>query len=296
MLQDFSYENDVQVLVATHAPDFICECPVDSVLWIDREQSAASSIDQVQQMLVDLGAITAADALSPGDIQKIMFVEGEADRRFLRRVVAKLNPDFDTDGLTIAKLPSGKSSANAMSAVNELLKSFNRSDIPIVCVVDNDWQLLGDENTDTDRIVTLPRKEIENFLIEPELLADAFKSISRDGAILTRDDMSRIVDEACEEQREYVRCRLIGPYRDSLDSHVASATQEERATTWFNKSWDDPSWRLASVPGKKVLRSVRRRVQQEYKVTLTAGALLDCMQAPPCDLAACVEVICDAMC
>jgi len=63
MLADFSQEQGVQLVVATHAPDLISELPLESLVWIDRTRSEAGKTNSLAAFLSDLGALSKADAI-----------------------------------------------------------------------------------------------------------------------------------------------------------------------------------------------------------------------------------------
>ena len=114
MIQDFSYEHGIQILVATHAPDFISECDVDSIIWVDKDANAGRSASEMSRILVDLGSLKPSEVFESDAQAKLLFVEGNTDKRVLSDFLKKVAPELDLDSIRIAKLPSGKSSSVAV--------------------------------------------------------------------------------------------------------------------------------------------------------------------------------------
>ncbi len=101
MLLNYAAENDVQIFAATHAPDFIAEVPVESLVWIDRAKTEGIACSGIGRFLIDLGAITKAEAIRAFGADKILFVEGSLDRGVLTQLIdcsGKKNPFKDGFG------------------------------------------------------------------------------------------------------------------------------------------------------------------------------------------------------
>lgn len=300
LLTDYAEENDLQILIASHAPDFISELPVESLVWIDRTQKKGLTCNEVGRLLVDLGAMTKADAIRSCGADRVLFVEGSFDIAVLRELLslsAGQNP-CDDPQVIVAKLPSGGGSAAHLRAFEAMSRSALRLPIKVACIKDKDYDILEGEVSEATEgsdplLLVLPRKEIENYLVEPSVLASAAGDAARKRTDRTGADVSvpTQADLATELQdilnrvaiREQVRWQVIHRYRDSLEGDLDGSTKEKKADEWFQAQWSDPKWRLAHCPGKAVLKEVRDWCQQHYSLTLTKRCLLDALSGPPAD-------------
>ena len=110
MLTQYAVENETQVIVATHGPDFIAACPVDALVWVDTQLREGRRCSDLGRTLADLGSITKADAARAYGANKILFVEGSLDQNVLRQLFGlsrRKNP-FDYGSVIVANLPGGK--------------------------------------------------------------------------------------------------------------------------------------------------------------------------------------------
>jgi hypothetical protein len=141
----------------------------------------------------------------------------------------------------------------------------------------------------------LRRKEIENYLLEPAIIAAAASSAAKSRSEYTktavqapseadiRAQLNIIFDSA--EIRDLVRFQVLPRYRESIEPKNDPATREAAAEAWFNARWSDFDWKLRNSPGKKVLAALRTWCQQTYKLTLTATQIAQHITEIPPDLA-----------
>lgn len=301
MLLDFSVENNRQVFVATHAPDFIAETPVESIVWIDRTQREGRRCSDIGRVLADLGAISKADAVRAYGANKILFIEGSFDRAALERLLGLAGGMnlFADPSVLIGTLPSGKGDAIHLRTFGELLRNVFKLDVAIACLTDNDYDLgTSDANRallgQSPLLLSLGRKEVENYLLDAQALAGAMavaaerRNERTDGAVAppSRDVVSAKLAEIINEKviRDTVRLQLVPQYRETLDRSLDASTREAKAEQWFQERWNDEQWRICHCPGKAVLKKVREWCTNEYGLTLTTKALTDAVTACPSDI------------
>jgi energy-coupling factor transporter ATP-binding protein EcfA2 len=303
MLLDFSEENGRQVIVASHAPDFIAEVPVQSLVWIDRSQTAGVRCNQLGQVLVDLGAIAKADAVRACGADKILLVEGGLDQEVLRRLMALARKrDLWLDAkVLIAKLPSGKGDKAHLRVFRDLLRETLRMDPMIACVTDNDYELAnaavsGNQDDDGPLVLAIGRKEVENYLLDPPVIATAAaaaaarRRTARTGEPVTAPDVSQVKETSAaimqdDEIKARVKYQVVWRYRQSLSSKLDEATRGRQADEWFDERWRQEEWRTNNCPGKLVLRKLREWCQSQFGLTLTDKLLIENLPACPQDIA-----------
>ena len=295
MLWAHAVEKGVQVFTATHSPDFIAEVPVESLVWVDRTKERGQPCSEVGRVLVDLGAITNADAIRAYGADKILFVEGSLDRRVLAQLFALSDhkDPFADETVIIATLPHGKGDVVHVRLFQQLLQETLNLSMRVACLTDNDYDLQqtsGDAPGDEEQVLLLRlgRKEVENYFLESQVLAKAGELSARrrqersgvavnfPSAQETGQYLAGVLDSA--EVRNIVRYQVVPRYRETLDPHLARPTKEEKAETWFEESWQDGDWRLRNSPGKKVLRRLRDWFQREFALTLTDATLLEALR------------------
>ena len=295
MVQDFAYDHDIQVLVATHAPDFISECDVESIIWVDKTDHKGRQATELSKVLVDLGAIKPSEAFDSNATSKLLFVEGETDKRVLSTLLQRVDPQLDIKSVRIAKLPSGKSSAVAVPMAVAMLRNQGLAEFKVACLVDKDWKI-GKETTELpEHVFELPVKEIENILLDSAAVLNAVKNelVKREKEVPSNlyERIKQFTEKACESERASVCGQLRWKYRENLSPSLDHSTREKEADQWFEKQWSDPEWRLQVVGGKKVLKSVRRQLQTEFGVTITNSAILNGLSQLSDQLSRCLKQV-----
>lgn len=277
MIQDFAYDRGVQVLVATHAPDFISECDVESIVWIDKAERTGRQATELSKVLVDLGSIKPSEAFDSNASSKLLFVEGGTDRRILAPLLQWVDPQLDINSIRIAKLPSGKSSKIAVPMAVAMLSNQGIAEFKVACLVDRDWDL-REETEFPEHVFELPVKEIENVLLDSgaisKVVANELSRREKEVPSHLYERTEQIIQEACELERVNVCGQLRWKYRDSLPSSLDPSTREQKADQWFEEKWSDPQWRLQVVGGKKVLKTVRRQLTTEFEITTISNSAI----------------------
>lgn len=308
MLLDFAAENGVQVIIATHAPDFVSEMPVDALVWIDRNRQEAHRANKLGQVLADLGNATSADAVRAYGADKVLFVEGTLDRQTLEQLLGPFctpNP-FTDPTVLLASLPNGKGDARHLNLFSALLRDTFRLNVRMAAVVDNDFDFTqvsagAVAHSAEPMTVSLPRKEIENFFIEPAVFARALVAAADERRQFTGHDVA-VPDEAevrlqldqllnSPEYRDSVKWQIVPRYEDSLDSRLDVPTRRQRGEEWFEQKWNDAMWRIRNCPGKKVLAALRKWAQATYSLTVSNAKLCNACREVANDLNGTATVI-----
>jgi energy-coupling factor transporter ATP-binding protein EcfA2 len=306
MLLDHTLENQVQVFVASHAPDFIAEVPVEYLSWIDRTKNEAGVCNSVGSFLVDLGAMTKADAVRASGADKILFVEAGLDQKVINQFVDKYykeSPErrnlFDDSTVIVAKLPSGKGDREHLQAFQRLIREVFDLDVKIACIVDNDYDfpensLEEHSGGSAPLLLALKRKEIENYLLDPDVISRAAKDVAKNRELRTQRTVdyptlqeiqgriSQLLNSP--EIHDIVYDRIVPKYRATLNSELDDVTKEERGRQWFADNWSDLDWQIRHCPGKMVLAQMRKWCQEQYSLTLTSQKLISALQQYPEDV------------
>jgi len=306
MLVDYAVEENRQVIVATHAPDFIAEFPTDSIVWIDRRQDGGKRCEALGRVLVDLGAISKPDAVRAYGADKVLFVEGTLDAKVLGRLVSLANGrnPFDDPSVIVAKLPNGKGDIAHLGTLPGFLREAWKAETTVACVVDNDYELAPDSTQTAAApgetlVLRLGVKEAENYLIAPAVIKAALDQaatrwLERTGeqpGVPTEEEVRAKLNSLLQlpEVERLVRNQLRPRLRRKLPNNLDDSTREERGDQCFDELWSNESWRTANCPGKQVRAQLRSWCQSEYKLTLTDDDLVaGLVQCPP-DLARIAE-------
>ena len=187
--------------------------------------------------------------------------------------------------VVVAPVPSGKGGAVHLEMFRRLLQETFRLKTKVACILDADYELRTTNDSPSSEVLklVLPRKEIENYLICPEVLARASDELVQKRRARTRENVQvpgvaewrakigEILDQ--RDIRDTVRYQVIPQYQGTLDRKVDRSSALERSERWFDEQWRNPDYRLRACPGKKVLAELRKWCQSAYKISLTPGTL-----------------------
>ena len=176
-------------------------------------------------------------------------------------------------------------------------------DITLACIRDRDFDISApsEESSEGILIATLDRKEAENYLFDPKVLAEAFRTQAGRREQRKGEQIASVTEQQFQEQldailqkpevREKVRYQVVPQYRNSLSPDRDDSTKEQMADEWFKEQWADPEWRICFCPGKQVLGSIRSWCQNEFGITLTDRALCEAITECPADIKQVAEKI-----
>ena len=126
------------------------------------------------------------------------------------------------------------------------------------------------------------RKEIENYLLEPEPLDRAIRRALRDRNRRTGEDVEYDFDvieeleKITDTTKEYVISQLVAK---RLDYEKAKGTNASTITNkvleMVGSKWNLLSERMALVSGKEVLGKFRQRVQDKFAVNISDVKIID---------------------
>ncbi len=206
---------------------------------------------------------------------------------------------FKDSSVIMAELPSGKGDKKHLTVFQELLRELFKLDVKIACITDNDYDLAlscEEERVDNSKplFLRIGRKEIENYLLDPNTIAEAAASLAEDRkkhigtdvryptAEEVKQAVSKILNKT--EIRTTVKCQTVPQFRETLDNKLDPSTKEREGEKWFDKQWQDENWRIRNCPGKEVLSLLRTWCQNEFSLSLTNRRLVDNLKDCPEDI------------
>lgn len=288
-----SAQHGKQIILTTHAPDFIEELPLDSLFWIDRSKQAARKAADVGEVLVDLGAISHSLAMQFIGSDTLVFVEYPDDGRIICAFM-KLCGFDDLAKRTVFLPLHGFGDSKYVRGVERVITRRLRANVAMAVIVDPDFRqdASGVELDGNVLLLTLPWKEIENaFLfdalawhkaVEVQLRQRAMSSgrdtepIPTEREILMQIDLLLNDAEVLREtKRRWIEQQLVtSPTDDSVDIERALSAE-------FDEKWAVSEWRKKVCSGKVVVRKLRSWLGTEYRVeSITERPLLEYYRPP----------------
>ena len=282
------------IVLATHSVEIMSEADPSEILLVDKSRQSARrlrDVEGVQQALDNIGSIQNITLTELARNRRLLFVEGLHDYKIIRRFAKLLGFTELAAGSGMTALESG--GFESWSRVEALAWGFQStlgSELNIAAVYDRDYRC-GEESTTLkvrlEKKIKFAhfhdRKEIENYLLSPQVLERAARRAvdereRRTGVAAVADlDIAGMLESVtagfkpdCSGQ--YIS-KYYGYFKAEGKDHAALASE---ALTIFERKWANLESRLEIVPGKDVLKAIRDRFQKSYGATLTDWRIVDC--------------------
>ena len=285
-------ESGPDVLMATHSSEIVAEADANDVLVIDKTQRSAKRVrspEGIQTALGSLGSIHTVTMTNIAQTRRVLYIEGE-DFQVLRRFARRLDLNELASAVGIAPFSlGGFPTLQRLKSVTLGVSESIGAPTLFAGIFDRDFrpdeeinELLESFDSALELAVILERKEIENYLLIPAALEKTLDNLLRDRARRNGEPatagkpIAELLQEITAAMKTEVQSQYIAKRVDFL-RHTGkdSSTISREAIEIFDRHWNDDRLRLHIVPGKRVLRELFSRVQNEYKVNLSTAKIID---------------------
>jgi energy-coupling factor transporter ATP-binding protein EcfA2 len=277
-----------QSIIATHSIEIMAEVEPEQILVVDRRRVTsrfAASLPAVQNVIERFGSIHNIQLTRLWSAKKCLLVEGK-DLDLLIRFQRTLFPLSEEPFDTIPHMSiGGWGGWNYAIGSSMLLKNSGGQTISVYCIFDSDYHteqdISGRKSLALKREVRFQiwrRKEIENFLLNPEVLHRiiAFE-ISSGKPAPKVETVVAALDVAAQELRDQCTDAISEELWKSKAAD-GPAKANKMARTIVADSWKTLEQRLSIVSGKAVLSKIFEWSQKSFGVSLSAVKIATLMQ------------------
>ena len=266
-----------QTIIATHSVEIMAEVESKNIITIDkksRKMSYADDIKAVQKIIDDMGSVSNLSLARIGASKKCIFVEGK-DLKLLSKFADILYPQL-TESISVLPHVSlgGFNNLNEAFGAAKLFYDETEGSIKCICILDSDYfpNDLLEEKIRLSRENKLDlhiwkRKELENYLIEPEVLfrMTMLPETERERFFLKLEELVNclkedVFDQYSEHLVKYTKC--------------AFSTANKETRLLLEKNWTTLDKKLALVSGKKMIKVINRWMRDEYGVSCSVTKIL----------------------
>lgn len=281
------------ILLATHSTEIMSEADPSEILLIDKRKRAAErlrDIEEVQAALDLIGSIQNITLTQLARNQRVLFVEGLDDFRILRRFATKMGLTELSTAVELTPVESGGfSSWERIRGLSWGLEKTLRNALHIGAIFDRDYwsdeelaKIVSELNEHLEFAHIHSRKEIENYLLVPDVLERAFKKGLAERArrsvdeLIQEESIAQILDRITTPLKNVIQAQYISK-RSKYFKHsdIDPATLTSDTIERFERKWCDLNTRMEIVPGKQVLRTLREELQSKYGVNLTDYRIIE---------------------
>ncbi len=270
-----------QIIIATHSVEIISRVEPDCILEInkkDRTMHYAADSKSVQAIIDDIGGMQNLALLNLGRKRKCLFVEGK-DMYYLNRFNELLyGSQLDIPSIAFG----GFSKISRVYGASNLFYNETSNQILCYALADRDYRdpiivknVMEEALKEHLNLHVWEKKEIENYLIVPEVLYSLIPSkfnISYDEFIVT---LEKIIDQ----QKDSVFDSISGQYRIdckelSEGQQWDTATCNQRARTFLSKNWTSLENKISIVGGKEFLSILAKYYKDNYHFSISAKKII----------------------
>ena len=283
-------------MIATHSTEIISEADPGDIVVINKKGRSAKRIKnptQLQSIFSVLGSNLNPTLTQLAKSRRAVFVEGK-DFQILSAFARK-----------VGKQPLANRSDFAVIAVEGFnparVLNFSQgieltlgTDIRKAVIFDKDYRvtdevkgLLAEFQEFTALAHIHQRKEIENYLLDPNVIKRAIERkveerVRRSGKEIDfSENVESILHELSSRMKTKVNAQILSKgarYLKSIKRGLDEATIDEQLIEYFNSKWSTLMTRLEIVPGKELLSSLNEYLQEKYSISLTKSLIVDSMK------------------
>ena len=281
------------VLIATHSIEIVSEAEADEIVLIDKHRASAQRIRQPSK----LGAVFSAlgSNLNPvltqlAKTHRAVFVEGK-DFQIISKFARKLKKLTVANRSEFAVIPVDGFNPERVRNFKIGIETTLGREISAAIILDRDYRsnserdtLINGCNTFCDHVIIHNRKEIENYLLVPEVLDRAAERKVQEQT--RRSGIKQVFSPQAKEclhsflqtHRHHITAQYLKCARQFARSHsprTDESTITEKTLAEFESSWERP---LDMIPGKDAISGFNELLQDQFGISVTTTAVIDAMR------------------
>lgn len=279
------------ILVATHSTEIVTESYANEILIVDKEKSRAKRIkdpSNLSDVFSALGSNINPILTQLGKTRRVLFVEGK-DFQLIGRFARRLSSHRVGNRSDFAVVPLEGFNPEKMKNLKLGMETTLGVNILSALILDRDFRsdaerdaIRADCATVSEYVEIHDRKEIENYLLVPDAIDRAVVRALGKRQSKTKQFptpwAADVLNEFTDAKKVYVQSQYLGQARifgrkATPGRHENDINQE--VLTQIESAWTSGKERL--VPGKDALTFINQRLQRDFNVSVTPGAIIDAM-------------------
>lgn len=290
------------IVIATHSTEIISEVEADSILNVNKRFRSAKRIKdthELQKVFSVLGSNLNPTLTQLAKTRRVVFVEGK-DFQIFARFARKLGLNAVANRAHFAVIPVDGFNPQKVKDFSSGMEITLGTKLLKIVIFDRDYrsseeikQIITDLQKFCWHTVVLRKKEIENYLFEPEAISRAIKRKLTDRGKTATDlepaDIEALLMQLSESLKNKVQSQLViatQQFEKRKHPEHHASTVSEKAMNEFDTQWTVFENRMNLVPGKDVLSLLNHHFQNSHHCALTTGAIVDAFATS----AVCLEI------
>ncbi len=282
VLRNNSQNFGLQVLLATHSKEIVNYVDPGELLVVDRKRLELRGLGEHESaisVLESLGSVDSIDAYQVITQRKVLLVEGASDQRILRALAAKRGKHVFEGADRLVVIETGGESTPTARSDLAILERMVGNKVQSIQLLDRDARLdqfVEAAEVDSPRPMHVWRRDsIESYLVIPPAVARIVHARKPEHDLAA---IQTFVEAACDavvvELREETFDRVATRYRRDVINCESRNVEPTEANQAAREATNGPELLPRLTHGKRLLASIRRRVQDEYGVSFGTQALI----------------------
>lgn len=277
-----------QVIVATHSVEIMSEVSPEEILVVERvlpQSVFAGSVPAVQTAIEELGGLASYQASKLTSASRFLVVEGD-DRDMLREFYyATLSESADPFDSIPYTETGGWGNLKYAVGSSKALRKANGESVTTYCIMDRDYHTvseiqkkLAEASRNKVQLHIWQRKEIENYLLIPELIHRFISSRMPTGLRPpTTEDILTEIDRITDRLKTTIFDAMAHEfYAEDRNRGIPGANQMVRQV--LDPLWETRDGRLTVVGGKAVLKQLSSWSKSKFGVSFSDKNLARTLQ------------------
>lgn len=283
------------IIIATHSTELISEADLNDILLINKTNQSGKRIkdpSQLRDIFQVLGSNLNPILTQIAKSRKVLFVEGK-DFLVFSKISRLLGFDQVANRSDFAVVPVEGFNPTRLNAFKDGIEKTIGSKIKSAVIFDKDYRTSEEISSELSALKKRnlfvhihSRKEIENFLLIPKAIEKAikqrFKEVNkRTGQTLKFDsDIEEVLTGLTKEFKLGTQAQLQShqfKFKKSINPKLDESTIIESILIDFETMWATLENRLKIIPGKDFLSAINRKLQQDYKISLSQANIINAL-------------------
>ncbi len=280
-------ELEPQVIIATHSIEIISEVESQSLLTIHKKRTSATRVKNpsgLQKIYQLLGSNTNPILTQLAKTRRVLFLEGK-DFQLLSLFARNLKLNNIANRSDFAVIPVDGFNPQKVKDFSKGIEMTLGVSILKSVIFDRDYRspeevdfLIKELKTDCQFTTIHSRKEIENFLLNPDVLDKAIKLgvTKRLDQNKTKKINVRPAAEILNEIAETFRTDILSQYlakrrhffKNAYPS-VDDSTIDKMGLKLFEDKWNTLEGKICLIPGKEALSKLNQILAKESGISIT---------------------------
>ena len=283
------------IIIATHSTELISEADLNDILLINKTNQSGKRIkdpSQLREIFQVLGSNLNPILTQIAKSKRVLFVEGK-DFLVLSKISRILGFDQVANRSDFAVVPVEGFNPTRLNAFKDGIEKTIGSKVKSAVIFDKDYRTSDEINSEQSALKKgnlfvhiHSKKEIENFLLIPMAIEKAIKQRIKEvnkrlGKSLKFDgDVIEILTDLTNEFKLGTQAQLQShqfKFMKSLNPRWDESTIIKSILSDFETKWETIEKRLEIIPGKDFLSAINRKLQQDYKISLSQANIINAL-------------------